>query len=172
MITSTDDYSRIDALHFERIVPKSEESLYTAKEIKSIPEDSVIRFVKGKFCYCWLTGVGATPNYYTSEVADYHFNQSSEKLYYNEEDEKVYKWNASGTAIEDVTYIVWTIRTDTRWNGSKAFVKHITEAIVAYVMACWLKGRLDDRVAFYESLHANTLAMAIKNIFTKQAPTK
>ena len=75
--------------------------------------------------------------------------------------------------IQDVSDgFEWTIRTNTRWNGLNTFTKHVNEAIVSYVMAAWLKGRLDDRVAFYETLHANTLAMAIKNIFTKQPPRK
>lgn len=66
----------------------------------------------------------------------------------------------------------WTINPDMRWKSNNTFTRHVTETIVAYAMACWLKGRLDDRVAFYESLHANTLALAVKNIFTKQAPVK
>lgn len=65
----------------------------------------------------------------------------------------------------------WTINPNTRWKSNSTFISHVTEAIVAYAMACWLKGRLDDRVAFYETLHTNTLAMAVKNIFTKQAPS-
>lgn len=65
---------------------------------------------------------------------------------------------------------IWTINNNSRWNGIKTFTKHINEAIVAYVMAAWLKGKLDDRVPFYEGLFNNTLALAVKNIFTKQAP--
>ena len=77
------------------------------------------------------------------------------------------------TNVEDVKEgFTWSIRTDSRWSGVKSFTKHVTEAIVAYAMASWLKGRLDERVAFYEELFNNTLAMAVKNIFTKQAPKK
>lgn len=64
----------------------------------------------------------------------------------------------------------WTIRTDTRWSGVSAFTKHVTETITSYAMAQWLSGRLDERVQFYEALFTSSLAMATKNIFTKQAP--
>lgn len=66
----------------------------------------------------------------------------------------------------------WNLRTDTRWNGAKTFAKLINESISSYAMAAYLKGKLDDRVPFYEALHANTLDMAVKNIFTKQPPKK
>lgn len=66
----------------------------------------------------------------------------------------------------------WTIRQDTRWDKSKSFIKHINEAIAAYTMASWLRGKLDDRVPFYEALYNNMLALAVKNVFTKQAPKK
>lgn len=64
----------------------------------------------------------------------------------------------------------WLIRTDTRWNGISTFTKHVNEAITSYVMAQWLSGRLDERVAFYDNLFNSSLTMAAKNIFTKTAP--
>lgn len=70
-----------------------------------------------------------------------------------------------------VSGFTWSIRTTSRWNGIKTFTKHVNEAIVSYAMAAWLRGKLDERVPFYESLFNNTLAMAVKNVFTKQAPT-
>lgn len=69
-----------------------------------------------------------------------------------------------------VSGFTWILKSSTRWNGIKAFTKHVNEALVAYTMATYLKGRLDERVPFYENLFNNTLAMAVKNIFTKQAP--
>lgn len=110
----------------------------------------------------------------------YIYDPDNEKLYIDENGKK-YQWGSRGFADYTPKYnlvpkytdngFTWSIRTDTRWNGIKSFTKYVTEAIVAYVMAAWLKGRLDDRVPFYEALHANTLNMAIKNVFTKQAPT-
>jgi hypothetical protein len=70
------------------------------------------------------------------------------------------------------TSFTWHMRTDTRWSGTTSFTKHATEAIVAYTMSAWLSDRLPDRVAFYDALFTNSLAMAVKNIFTKQAPSK
>ena len=72
--------------------------------------------------------------------------------------------------IKDQAF-VWKIRSDARWKPSSTFQRHITETIASYTMAQWLSGRLDERVAFYEGLFANSLALATKNIFTKQAPT-
>lgn len=79
------------------------------------------------------------------------------------------------TKTETVTKYVpysftWLIRTDTRWNGISTFTKHVNEAITSYVMAQWLSGRLDERVAFYDNLFNTSLTMAAKNIFTKTAP--
>lgn len=77
-----------------------------------------------------------------------------------------------GMINQNVPGFTWSIRTTTRWNGIKTFTKHVHEAIVSYAMAAWLKGKLDDRVAFYEGLFNNTLAQAVKNLFTKQPPKK
>ena len=72
--------------------------------------------------------------------------------------------------IKDQAF-VWKLRSDARWKPSSTFNRHIAEAIVSYAMAQWLSGRLDERVAFYEGLFTSSLALATKNIFTKQAPT-
>lgn len=95
------------------------------------------------------------------------------KVYYNKSDRKLYTWHPTQEGL--IEYLgekgfTWVIRPDTRWNGLKTFTKHVNEAIVSYAMAQWFKGKLDDRVPFYENLFNNTLAMAVKNIFTKQAP--
>ena len=76
-------------------------------------------------------------------------------------------------SIEDVgNGFVWTIRTSARWSGIKTFTKHVNEVLVSYAMAAWLRGKLDDRVPFYEDMFNTILAMAVKNIFTKQPPKK
>lgn len=95
-------------------------------------------------------------------------------IYLCKKDGRLYEWNQSSEGL--VEYLgekgfTWTIRTTTRWNGIKTFTKHVHEAIVSYAMAAWLRGKLDDRVPFYEALFNNTLAQAVKNVFTKQAPT-
>jgi hypothetical protein len=94
-------------------------------------------------------------------------------IYLCKEDGRLYERNQSSEGL--VEYLgekgfTWTIRPNTRWNGIKTFTKHVNEAIVSYAMAAWLRGKLDERVPFYENLFNNTLAMAVKNIFTKQAP--
>lgn len=95
-------------------------------------------------------------------------------VYWCKEEEKLYAWNQTQEGLEE--YIaedygfIWSIRTTTRWNGIKTFTKHIHEAIASYVMSAWLKGKLDDRVPFYEGLFSTTLSSAVKNLFTKQAP--
>jgi hypothetical protein len=94
-------------------------------------------------------------------------------IYSCRRDGKLYTWDKVGEGlVEHLLEIgfTWTIRPNTRWNGIKTFTKHVNEAIVSYAMAQWFKGKLDDRVPFYEALFNNTLAMAVKNIFTKQAP--
>lgn len=95
-------------------------------------------------------------------------------IYLCKKDGRLYEWNQSSEGL--VEYLgekgfTWSIRTTTRWNGIKTFTKHVHEAIVSYAMAAWLRGKLDDRVPFYEALFNNTLAQAVKNVFTKQAPT-
>jgi hypothetical protein len=96
-------------------------------------------------------------------------------IYLCKEDGRLYERNQSSEGL--VEYLgekgfTWTIRPNTRWNGIKTFTKHVNEAIVSYAMAAWLRGKLDDRVAFYEGLFNSTLAQAIKNLFTKQPPKK
>lgn len=85
-------------------------------------------------------------------------------------EEKLARMIASTEDTE--TSFTWHMRTDTRWSGATSFTKHATEAIVAYAMSAWLSDRLPERVAFYDALFTNSLAMAVKNIFTKQAPSK
>lgn len=83
--------------------------------------------------------------------------------------------NGMQRMIDDVVEIkdqafVWKVRSDSRWKPTETFQRHIKEALVSYAMAEWLRGRLDDRVPFYESLFTNSSTLATKNIFTKQAP--
>ena len=69
----------------------------------------------------------------------------------------------------------WTFRTDQRRYYSKGLSnikKNIDEAISAYVMAQWLGGRKDDRVAFYNTLYQNEIVLISDNIFSKSAPKR
>lgn len=75
------------------------------------------------------------------------------------------------SSSSDTDGFTWVIREDTRWGKDGRFAKHCEEAIIAYAMAEWLRGKLDDRVPFYERLFNNSLNLAVKNIFTKQEPT-
>lgn len=110
---------------------------------------------------------------------DYVFEKGKRKAY-RLNDTSVYTWTEEGDGLIPYTIpdgptrhdgFTWEFRTTTRWNGIRAFTKHVNEAIVSYAMAAWLRGKLDERVPFYESLFNNTLAQAVKNVFTKQAPT-
>ena len=76
------------------------------------------------------------------------------------------------TTTEEIPGFTWVMRDDSRWNGAKAFTKHTAEAIASYVLAQWLSDKLPERVQFYEGLFTSSLAMASKNLFTKQAPKK
>lgn len=136
-----------------------------------------------------FAALGTDRRYYTNaEVVgeNYTLGRGEAKLY-EDKDGKRYEWSSRGfydyvqkeetiyERVEEEVFLVdagfsWDIRTDSRWNGLNAFTKHVTEAIVSYAMAQWLSGRLDERVAFYESLFASSVAMATKNIFTKQVP--
>ena len=107
---------------------------------------------------------------------------SQKYVFRDSTDGKKYEWDSDRTNIIAYTQptktdtvtepyaFTWLIRTDTRWNGISTFTKHVNEAITSYVMAQWLSGRLDERVAFYDNLFNTSLTMAAKNIFTKTAP--
>lgn len=107
---------------------------------------------------------------------------SSNTMFYCIQTKKMYKKENGILVVADIEHssnvvfyddaFTWTIRDNTRWNGIKTFTKHVHEAIVSYAMAAWLRGKLDDRVAFYEGLFNSTLAQAVKNLFTKQPPKK
>lgn len=107
---------------------------------------------------------------------------SSNTMFYCIQTKKMYKKENGILVVADIEHssnvvfyddaFTWTIRDNTRWNGIKTFSKHVHEAIVSYAMAAWLRGKLDDRVAFYEGLFNSTLAQAVKNLFTKQPPKK
>ena len=129
------------------------------------------------FAYYQETNIGAYDVQYI-DIDDPKYGNDGAPLgvvYWCKEEEKLYTWSQTQEGLEE--YIaedygfIWSIRTGTRWSGIKTFTKHIHEAIVSYAMAAWLRGKLDDRVPFYEELFNNTLEMAVKNIFTKQAPT-
>lgn len=83
-------------------------------------------------------------------------------------EERIARRVTSSTSDES-TY-KWVIG-DTRWTGSTAFTNHVNEAIISYAMAAWLRGKLDDRVAFYETLFNGSLSLAIRNVFTKNEPS-
>lgn len=132
----------------------------------------------GYTVYTDMSALGLNPS-------DYLYDEDVLKTYRNKtEGYKQHKWNDAGNGLVEYTgteevivttfvpAISWLIRKDTRWNGVKTFVKHINEAIVSYAMAAWLRGKLDDRVPFYETLFNNSLNLAVRNIFTKQAPRK
>ena len=126
--------------------------------------------------------------YYKLNVIQYEIDShvpseySSNTMFYCIQTKKMYKKENGILVVVDIEHnsnvvfyddaFTWTIRTTTRWNGIKTFTKHIHEAIVSYAMAAWLRGKLDDRVSFYEGLFNNTLAQAIRNLFTKQPPKK
>lgn len=115
-------------------------------------------------------------DYVHTGVGRQYYNYAKKGVPYN----TFYTWNEEGNDLVEYDKsssegkyhdaLVWYLRTDTRLKENKLLQKHITEAIVSYTMAAWLRDRLDERVAFYENLFNNTLALAVKNIFTKQAP--
>lgn len=108
------------------------------------------------------------------------YEEGVRKGYTCESNGEQYEWNEDGTNlivyippaidIQTIEGFVWYIRTNTRWNGKNSFTRYITETIISYAMASWLKGKLDDRVPFYENLFNSSLNLAVKNIFTKQEP--
>lgn len=181
------------AFDFALIIPNgSELAKYT---IVAAPQSTIgtgdMRFIISDdfqgFAYCVQESNGLYKAYTNKSHVpnNYIYETGVKKVYRCLADSKEYTWNAWGNDLVgferkpliEHTYtevslegFTWTIRTTTRWNGIKTFTKHVNEAIVSYAMAAWLRGKLDDRVPFYEELFNNTLAMAVKNIFTKQAP--
>lgn len=134
-----------------------------------------------KFALAVQTG-SSTYTCYTDVSAvgeEYIYEKGKTKLYHRTpNDGKLYTWNTSGNGIVEYEQeqapndaFALTINDDKRWKTNNTFSRHITEALVSYAMAQWLRDKLDDRVSFYENLFNNSLNMAIKNIFTKQAPS-
>ena len=123
-----------------------------------------------------------TELYYShpSAVGHYYIKDLDNVKLYEDENKNKYQWETRGLVeykpkrelvpVYDNKGFTWILRDDTRWNGANAFTKHVEEAIASYTMAQWLSGRLDERVQFYEALFTTSLAMATKNLFTKQAP--
>ena len=105
--------------------------------------------------------------------AVYGSRAGASNIYRNKSNNLLYKWHDTQEGLEVFDAyegFTWTINTNTRWKQNDTFTRHIAEAIAAYAMAAWLRGRLDDRVTFYDTLFNNSLNLAIKNIFTKQPP--
>lgn len=128
------------------------------------------------FAYYQETNIGAYDvTYIGVDDVKYGSIAGADNIYLCKKDGKIYTWSKIREGLVESLGekgFTWTIRTNTRWNGIKTFTKHVHEAIVSYAMAAWLRGKLDDRVAFYEGLFNNTLAQAVKNLFTKQPPKK
>lgn len=150
---------------YESSINSQYEDISESYEILFFPYDNNPTFAK---VYAGYHGGMAFNN--EKMLGANYLPSSKEKVYqdksgvkYLRTDGQLYKYSFKPT-------FSWLIRTDTRWNGANAFTKHVSEAITSYVMAQWLSGRLDERVQFYESLFANSLTMATKNLFTKQAP--
>lgn len=129
------------------------------------------------FAYYQETNVGVYDVTYVDIDDPKYGNDGSpiNTVYLCKDDGKLYERHPTSEGF--IEYLgekgfTWTIRDNTRWNGIKTFTKHVHEAIVSYAMAAWLRGKLDDRVAFYEGLFNSTLAQAVKNLFTKQPPKK
>jgi hypothetical protein len=184
MIEITEDRVTQMAYPFDRII-SGEHGDYESYVIdsKSIvdKEGLLLSFHKGeqKFVYESTYMVDGKLIAYTNPEMigrNYIFDKTTQQYYQLKDSGKVYTWSEDGTSLKEfdgeliAEGFTWILKSVTRWNGIKAFTKHVNEAIVSYAMAAWLRGKLDERVPFYENLFNNTLAMAVKNIFTKQAP--
>jgi hypothetical protein len=175
----------------ERMIENIEEGIFPNETIpfdfiSSIIPDNVVDWLDDRspvayftngdaFAYYQETNIGVYDvQYIDDDDPKYGYDGSLvDTVYLCKKDGKRYKWHPTSDGL--VEYLgekgfTWSIRTTTRWNGIKTFVKHIHEAIASYVMSAWLKGKLDDRVPFYEGLFNTTLSSAVKNVFTKQAP--
>lgn len=176
----------------ERMIEDIEEVVFPSETIpfdfiSSVEPDNVVDWLDktcpvayfidgGAFAYYEETNVDVyNVTYIGLEDVKYGATAGANNIYLCKKDGKMYTWDKTYDGL--VEFLVeegftWTIRDNTRWNGIKTFTKHIHEAIVSYAMAAWLRGKLDDRVAFYEGLFNSTLAQAVKNLFTKQPPKK
>lgn len=148
------------------------------QEVDTLDERSpVAYFTDGDaFAYYQEVNVGAYDIMFIDvDNKIYGSRAGMNKVYSCGRDGKLYTWDKVGEGlVEHLLEIgfTWTIRDNTRWAKSESFIKHVNEAIVSYAMAAWLRGKLDDRVPFYEGLFNNTLSLAVKNLFTKQPPKK
>lgn len=172
MISGVTDVVAPDAYEFDFI-----SSVIPANEVDSLDDRSpVAYFTDGDaFAYYQETNTDVYDvQYIDIDGPKYGYDGSPlGTVYLCKADNKMYTWSTTTEGLEEYTRensFTWGIRTNTRWNGIKSFTRHINESIVSYAMAHWLKGKLDDRVPFYENLHETMLALAEKNIFTKQAP--
>lgn len=126
--------------------------------------------------FAWVRDSQGREAYISDSVVgiNYAGDENIERVYIDSSGNKYVRTNGALEAYRlpktTIDVFQWFIRTDIRWNGHKTFVKHATEAMVSYAMAQWLRGKLDDRAAFYAELYASSLAMATKNLFTKSAP--
>lgn len=165
---------------YKYIVDNETQSSLSGGEIVFVNDLSAFCYMKqgntpaGSSGFTLYTDTTSLPNH-----DDYVFEKGKRKAY-RLNDTSVYTWTEEGDALIPYTIpdgpvsfegFTWELRGGTRWSGIKTFTKHVNEAIIAYAMAAWLRDKLEDRVPFYEALFNNTLAMAVKNIFTKQAPT-
>lgn len=182
MITESVDLGKEQAYPFDSIISGSSIASYYEKITNEIIDLTGVKtrvyFFSGSgFDVFGIEGIDTHhPSYgkicINDEVLGYEYesNPNNERFYIDKNGTTYARTDGSLSRFDIAKSFTWTIRTDTRWAGASTFTKHATEAITSYVMAQWLAGRLDERVQFYEALFASSLAMATKNLFTKQAP--
>ena len=182
MITESVYFGKEQAYPFDSIISGSDIAPYEKKITDEIIDLTGVKtrvyFFRGGGLYVFgIEGLDTHhPSYgkiYTNDKVlgyEYKSNPNNERFYIDKDGNTYARTDGDLTQFDISKSFTWTIRTDTRWNGANAFTKHVSEVITSYVMAQWLSGRLDERVQFYESLFTNSLTMATKNLFTKQAP--
>jgi hypothetical protein len=185
MITESVDVSKEQAYPFDSIISGSGFASYEGKITNEFIDLTGVKtrvcflssFSGSKFDVFGIEVIDTDhPSYgmiYTNDEMlgyEYESNPNNERFYIDKNGTTYARTDGSLSRFDITKSFTWTIRTDTRWAGASTFTKHATEAITSYVMAQWLAGRLDERVQFYEALFASSLAMATKNLFTKQAP--
>lgn len=177
----------------ERMIENIEEGVFPSETISfdfisSVVPDNTVDWLDDRSPVAYFTDGDAFAYYQETNVGVYDVTYVDiddpkygidgspiNTVYFCKDDGKLYERHP--TSKDLLEYLgekgfTWTIRDNTRWNGIKTFTKHVHEAIVSYAMAAWLRGKLDDRVPFYEGLFNNTLSLAVKNLFTKQPPKK